>query len=202
MQFSKWKIGVGALLWMLLPADGGAQIVKNERVLSFEEQQVPAFITATGSQLAVSDEHYRDGGHSLSWTFSPESVLSIQKDLKFEKKDPTGKDTYLSAFIVWVYNEQAQDKTIEFEFLKDGKKCSSFPFGINFTGWRGASVYQRGIWFRRAYDSAFSALRLMTATTSEFLIMLKAGPLFFSVTSPQPINPHFTFSSIFIVAQV
>lgn len=38
MQFSKWKIGVGALLWMLLPADGGAQIVKNERVLSFEEQ--------------------------------------------------------------------------------------------------------------------------------------------------------------------
>ena len=144
MQFSKWKIGVGALLWMLLPADGGAQIVKNERVLSFEEQQVPAFITATGSQLAVSDEHYRDGGHSLSWTFSPESVLSIQKDLKFEKKDPTGKDTYLSAFIVWVYNEQAQDKTIEFEFLKDGKKCSSFPFGINFTGWRGAWVcYER-----------------------------------------------------------
>ena len=144
MQFSKWKIGVGALLWMLLPADGGAQIVKNERVLSFEEQQVPAFITATGSQLAVSDEHYRDGGHSLSWTFSPESVLSIRKDLKFEKKDPTGKDTYLSAFIVWVYNEQAQDKTIEFEFLKDGKKCSSFPFGINFTGWRGAWVcYER-----------------------------------------------------------
>ncbi len=144
MQFSKWKIGVGALLWMLLPADGGAQIVKNERVLSFEEQQVPAFITATGSQLAVSDEHYRDGEHSLSWTFSPESVLSIQKDLKFEKKDPTGKDTYLSAFIVWVYNEQAQDKTIEFEFLKDGKKCSSFPFGINFTGWRGAWVcYER-----------------------------------------------------------
>lgn len=135
MQFSKWKIGVGALLWMLLPADGGAQIVKNERVLSFEEQQVPAFITATGSQLAVSDEHYRDGGHSLSWTFSPESVLSIQKDLKFEKKDPTGKDTYLSAFIVWVYNEQAQDKTIEFEFLKTGRSvplsrsASTLPVG-------------------------------------------------------------------------
>lgn len=144
MQFCKWKIGVGALLWMLLPTDGEAQIVKNERMLSFEEQQVPAFITATGSQLAISDEHYRDGGHSLSWTFNPESVLSIKKDLKFEKKDPTGKDTYLSAFIVWVYNERAQDKTIEFEFLKDGKKCTSFPFGINFTGWRGAWVcYER-----------------------------------------------------------
>lgn len=62
----------------------------------------------------------------------------------FEKKDPTGKDLYLSAFIVWVYNEQAQDKQIRFEFLKDGKRCTSFPFGINFTGWRAAWVcYER-----------------------------------------------------------
>ena len=119
-------------------------MVKNERLLSFEENKVPAFITATGSKLAVSDEHFRDGEHSLSWTFKPNSVLSIKKDLKFEPKDPTGADTYLSAFIVWIYNEQAQDKTIEFEFLKDGKKCTSFPFGINFTGWRGAWVcYER-----------------------------------------------------------
>ena len=51
---------------------------------------------------------------------------------------------YLSAFIVWVYNEDAQDKQIEFQFYKDGKLCTSFPFGINFTGWRGAWVcYER-----------------------------------------------------------
>ena len=144
MQFSKWKIGAAILLWSLLPTSGKAQLVKNERLLSFEEKQVPSFVTATGAQLAISDEHYRDGGHSLSWAFEPKSVLSIKKDLKFEPKDPTGKDTYLSVFIVWVYNEQAQDKTLEFEFLKDGKKCTSFPFGINFTGWRGAWVcYER-----------------------------------------------------------
>ena len=145
MQFSKWKIGAVALVCMLLPGSVHAQIVKNERLLSFEEKQVPAFVTtAAGSQLGISDEHYRDGDHSLSWTFEPGAALSIKKDLKFEKKDPTGKDTYLSAFIVWVYNEQAQDKQIQFEFLKDGKVCTSFPFGINFTGWRGAWVcYER-----------------------------------------------------------
>ena len=145
MQFSKWKIGAVALVCMLLPGSVHAQIVKNERLLSFEEKQVPAFVTtAAGSQLGISDEHYRDGDHSLSWTFEPGAALSIKKDLKFEKKDPTGKDTYLSAFIVWVYNEQAQDKQILFEFLKDGKVCTSFPFGINFTGWRGAWVcYER-----------------------------------------------------------
>ena len=61
-------------------------------------------------RLGISGEHYKDGLHSLSWTFDPGAVLSVKKDLKFEKKDPTGKDTYLSAFIVWVYNEEAQDK--------------------------------------------------------------------------------------------
>ena len=61
-----------------------------------------------------------------------------------KKKDPTGKDLYLSAFIVWIYNEQPQDAAIEFEFLKDGRKCASFPFGINFKGWRAAWVcYER-----------------------------------------------------------
>lgn len=138
-------MGAAALMGVLLPGSTYAQLVKNERLLSFEEPQVPAYVTTTaGSQVDVSGEHYRDGDHSLRWTFAPDAVLSLKKDLKFEQKAPTGKDTYLSAFIVWVYNEQAQDKQIRFEFLKDGKRCTSFPFGINFTGWRGAWVcYER-----------------------------------------------------------
>ena len=143
MKMKTTRLGT-ALLALCCACGVSAQIVRHERLLSFEETQVPSFVRATGSQPVVSDEHFRDGSHSLSWTFEPNAVLSIQKDLKFEKKDPTGKDTYLSAFIVWVYNEQAQDKQIRFEFLKDGKKCASFPFGINFTGWRGAWVcYER-----------------------------------------------------------
>ena len=132
-------------LCSVIAFNANAQVVKNERLLSFEEGQVPAFITTgSDSHLEINDEHYKDGTHSLSWTFTPGAVLSIKKDLTFEPKDPTGKDTYLSACIVWVYNEQAQDKHITFEFLKDGKKCTSFPFGINFTGWRGAWVcYER-----------------------------------------------------------
>lgn len=145
MSFRKWTMGAAVLAGMLLPGSACAQLVKNERLLSFEEDRVPAFVTTTaGARVDISDEHYRDGSRSLRWTFGPDAALSVKKDLKFEKKDPTGKDTYLSAFIVWVYNEQAQDKQIRFEFLKDGKKCASFPFGINFTGWRGAWVcYER-----------------------------------------------------------
>lgn len=116
MQFSKWTMGAGMLLGTLLPVNAEAQVVKSERLLSFEEPQVPAFISGTGSRLGISREHYKDGLHSLSWTFDPGAVLSVKKDLKFEKKDPTGKDTYLSAFIVWVYNEEAQDKKSDLNF--------------------------------------------------------------------------------------
>lgn len=132
------------LLALLSSFTLSAQVVKHDRLLSFEELQVPTFITANQSKLAISPSHYKDGERSLQWVFTPRAVLSIKKDLCFEQADPTGKDLYLSAFIVWVYNERAQDKTIQFQFLKDGKQCTSFAFGINFTGWRSAWVcYER-----------------------------------------------------------
>lgn len=121
-----------------------AQLIKNERLLSFEEQEVPIYISGEKSTFHISTDHYKDGVSSLQWTFKPQGTLSIFKDLHFEPKDPTGKDLYLSTFIVWVYNETPQDETIRFEFRKAGKLCASFPFGINFKGWRSAWVcYER-----------------------------------------------------------
>lgn len=138
----KW--GAVALLSFFCSAASFGQLVKNDRLFSFEEPQIPACITGENSKLSLSPDHYKDGKHSLSWTFEPGAVLSLHKDLQFEKKDPTGKDLFLSAFIVWVYNEKPQDAKIQFEFLKDGKVCTSFPFGINFKGWRAAWVcYER-----------------------------------------------------------
>ena len=138
------KFGVTTLFSLLCSTFLHAQVVTDERMFSFEKPQIPDCITATHSRLSVSDLHYKDGKHSLEWTFEPGGILEFKKDLKFEKKDPTGKDLYLSAFIVWVYNEVPQNATIEFQFLKDGKRCTSFPFGINFSGWRAAWVcYER-----------------------------------------------------------
>ena len=139
------KSGVAMLLLLFFcPLFLDAQVVTDERMFSFEEPQVPECISADQSQLSVSDVHYKDGKHSLEWAFNPGGVLKLKKDLKFEKKNPTGKDLFLSAFIVWIYNEEPQDATIEFQFLKNGKKCTSFPFGINFKGWRAAWVcYER-----------------------------------------------------------
>lgn len=75
-----------------------AQVVKHERLLSFEEG-VPQELSGSNSKLSITEEHYKDGTHSLRWTYEPGAVLSLKKDLKFEPKDPTGKDTYLSALL-------------------------------------------------------------------------------------------------------
>ena len=40
MQFSKWTMGAGMLLGTLLPVNAEAQVVKSERLLSFEGPQV------------------------------------------------------------------------------------------------------------------------------------------------------------------
>ena len=59
------------LLGTLLPVSAEAQVVKNDKLLSFEDPQIPVFISGTDSRLEISDEHYKDGLQSLSWTFNP-----------------------------------------------------------------------------------------------------------------------------------
>ena len=58
------KLGVFTLLSLLCPAFLYAQVVTDERMFSFEDPQVPECISATRSQLSISDTHYKDGKHS------------------------------------------------------------------------------------------------------------------------------------------
>lgn len=121
-----------------------AQPVVHERLLSFENDNALSEVFPEHAQATLSGDHYKDGQHSLSWSFAPGGSLRIKRELGYEPVDPTGKDTYLSTFIVWVYNEKPMNKSIRFEFLKNGKTCAYFPFNINFTGWRAAWVcYER-----------------------------------------------------------
>lgn len=144
MKNTPLLFAVVLLAILVCPAQLSARLIENERILSFEDKQVPAYISGTKSSFAISTEHYKDGQSSLQWSFEPGGELRIKRNLYFEKKDPTGEDLFLSTFIVWVYNETPADETIRFEFLKEGKPCTSFPFRINFKGWRAAWVcYER-----------------------------------------------------------
>ncbi len=117
-----------------------AQLVKHERLLSFEDNNSLLYISTSASDISISEKHYKDGLRSLLWKYNAGGTINIKKDIGYEPVDPTGADTYLSTFIVWIYNEKPADTTIRFEFLRDGKVCTSFPFAINFCGWRAAWV--------------------------------------------------------------
>lgn len=144
MKLNLMKQGVIFLAFLLIPLGIFAQLVKHDRLLSFEDGGVPAYINGVNSTFSISSLHYKDGLHSLEWSFKPGGELIIKKDLGFEKQDATGADTYLSTFVVWIYNEKPSDKQLQFQFLKNDKLCTSFPFGLNFQGWRTAWVcYER-----------------------------------------------------------
>ena len=127
------------------PTAATAQMYDDPRMFSFENQQELSAIKADKSAIELSGTHWKNGKKSLLWNFEPGATLSIKKDLQFEPRDKGGRDNYLSAFIVWIYNEQPQPgKQIRFNFLKDGRQCTSFPVNINFRGWRGVWVcYER-----------------------------------------------------------
>ena len=134
-------------LWLIvciclgLPAS--AQIVNDPRMFSFENEADLKYITAANGTDKLSTTHFKNGKKSLEWTFRPGGTLSVKKDLQFEPR--AGRDNYLSAFIVWIYSEKPMPgKQLRFQFLKDGRVCTSFPFNLDFKGWRGAWVcYER-----------------------------------------------------------
>lgn len=121
-----------------------AKCIELDRFYIFECKDVPSSISTHNGTLAISGKHFREGQRSLRWDFQEKGYLSIKGDLMFEYKDPTGKDTYLSSFVFWIYNEKPFEGNMTVEFLKEGDKCSWFEMGMNFTGWRGACVsYER-----------------------------------------------------------
>ena len=122
-----------------------AQLYHDSRMFSFENAKELQYIKVEKSAVTLSDKHFKNGKKSLEWSFQAGGVLKIDKDLQFEPRKTDGLDNYLSAFIVWVYNEAPlSGKSLVFQFCKQGKVCTSFPMNLNFKGWRGAWVcYER-----------------------------------------------------------
>lgn len=135
------SFAVVSFLLVMSLTDVSAQLVNHERLLSFEESNPPQYITLNGvGKTSVSELHYKDGARSLRWSYAPGGELVINRNIPFEARDAKGVDLYLSTFVVWIYNAEPADKIVRFEFLKDGAVQCSFPFNINFKGWRTAWV--------------------------------------------------------------
>ena len=140
--FFKYSLVGVAALWgaLTLNAVSREALVTHPRLLSFEGERVPAFISASNSAVSLTQDHYKDGGRSLLWKYGRRGVLTIDREIPFEPQDSTGADTYLSGFVVWVHNAKPVADSLTFQFLKDDRVCSHFKMGLDFKGWRAAYV--------------------------------------------------------------
>ena len=68
----------------IAPLLAKAQFVTHDRLLSFEDKNVPSYVSCTASEASVSGDHFREGTHSLRWDYRPGAVLEVNRDLGFE----------------------------------------------------------------------------------------------------------------------
>ncbi len=112
---------------------------RDEAGESFEGGDVPAYVTAERSTVAVSAKRYRHGRHSLCWSASPGAVLRIASP---ELQANGGAKN--AGVMLWYYNETPQDGRLTFTFWSEGAPVYRFPAGLSFRGWRAAWVSFRG----------------------------------------------------------
>ena len=109
-------------------------------VLSFENG-VGSVTASKHSVLDVSADHNKLGEHSLVWNWNKKGAyLSFNEAVPYLPENPDPKETSVSSFVFWVYSPKTLEGSLKFVFLKGGKECCHFTYGLGFQGWRGAWV--------------------------------------------------------------
>ena len=103
-------------------------------VLGFEEE-VPANFKAGGKKsLSLSGRYHKEGLKSLEWQFQPGEMLTITPEQPLKLNDKTEK-TY--GITLWIYNEEAAQDSLCFEFLNAAGEVSyRFSYHLASAGWR------------------------------------------------------------------
>lgn len=114
--------------------------VDDERILSFEGSVAP-LIASRGSEVSVSDLHFKHGAHSARWHWNRRGAqVRIGAPVGYLAGNPDPRETSVSTFVFWVYAPRPLDGKLRFEFRKEGRTCACFDYELGFTGWRGAWV--------------------------------------------------------------
>ena len=110
-------------------------------ILSFENSISPA-VCDEHSQLSISNEHFKHLSNSLHWKWNtPNALWSIKQNIGYKPRNLKSKDNSVATFVFWVYAKvPIIEGKLKVEFLKNGRVCSFFEYGLNFTGWRGSWI--------------------------------------------------------------
>jgi len=123
--------------------------------LEFEGTNLPSGLCRQESAVSLSSKHRIRGNQALRWDWKTGSVLRLERNIPWTADEKIDSFTYNSIFKFWIYNEQPNSNAVlRFSFGKDGKECCSFPFKLNFSGWRTA-------WVSYAHDMSGTPLEDM-----------------------------------------
>ena len=133
-------ISVLAPLCVCLYAQGSTEFsVKG--YYSFENSVYPAVPSSPKSYLQLSSEHYKTGNKSLKWKWEKDGAsIRLNVPVPYFRNNPNPKETSVSSFVFWVYSPKETKGKLVFSFMKAGRKCCRFEYGLGFSGWRGAWV--------------------------------------------------------------
>lgn len=106
----------------------------NSKYMSLEGDKVPSNWTSSDAgSLTMTTDHYKLGESSVKWVYQSESSLSVLFSNNEIKEAVANRRGGLQ---LWIYNEEAVDDKLRFEFTKNGEVSYYFDFGINYVGWR------------------------------------------------------------------
>src|SRR5690554_2754015 len=114
---------------------------------TFEGNVLPSTIDVdnSGSLLSFSRKYFKDGHQSLWWRWKEEQAYISFSDI--EINESVSSFDRRSGLKLWVFNETAKDTPLVFEFSDDeGETQYTFPFNLNFTGWRAVWIAYSDMW--------------------------------------------------------
>ncbi|MDE2698413.1 MAG: chondroitinase family polysaccharide lyase [Gemmatimonadota bacterium] len=118
------------------------------------EERSGSYRADAGSEVSLSARRYKEGQHSLKWSWQNNGRLLFT--------DPApGRNKALTGFRAWVYNEVALDEVLTFRFGTESELAANnpryqFEFGLNFTGWRAMWIHLRDDARNRSYEGSRS----------------------------------------------
>ncbi|WP_156286605.1 chondroitinase family polysaccharide lyase [Oceanivirga salmonicida] len=86
------------------------------------------------SSIRYVKDRYKSGGASLLWKYKANEKIIINDSIEY--KDEVVPYT----FFLWLYNEKASLKELDFSFYKENKLVKNFKINLNFEGWHGLAI--------------------------------------------------------------
>ena len=124
---------LAACMWV------AAGTVAEEVFMEFEGAAMPEGIVSEKSTVSLDARRRYRGGQSLKWDWQPGATLRIDCPVECAPERNRREEGFLKTrcFKFWIYNEiPMPGKQLKVVFGDEQGEPCSFPFNLDFSGWR------------------------------------------------------------------